>query len=239
VQVAEGDKKLLKELTEDRKSATNDAVRRFRNRFQEMTGILSTTPAAVDIAMFGRMLASNPGYTVEGAVQVGHAYTVCKTLIESDFFTAVDDLTSSDDSGSAHLGETEFSSGLYYTYVVIDRDLLKNNLGGDEELTKKAIAALIECVMRVSPSGKQNSFASRSYAAYALVEKGDVLPFSLETAFIAAVRGEDVLKTAISKLTTTLNNFEKTYGSLCDEKMEINAYEGTGSVTELVKFASE
>ncbi|MCX6701200.1 MAG: type I-E CRISPR-associated protein Cas7/Cse4/CasC, partial [Methanomicrobiales archaeon] len=48
--------------------------------------------SGVDIAMFGRMLASSPKYNIEAAVQVAHAITVNQVVIEDDFFTAVDDL---------------------------------------------------------------------------------------------------------------------------------------------------
>ena len=47
---------------------------------------------AVDIAMFGRMLANKPEFNVEAACQVAHAFGVSETIVEDDFFTAVDDL---------------------------------------------------------------------------------------------------------------------------------------------------
>jgi len=69
---------------------------------------------AVDIAMFGRMLAANTQYNMEAAVQVAHAITVHKVSVEDDFFTAVDDLNNGEeDMGSGHLGETEFAAGRF------------------------------------------------------------------------------------------------------------------------------
>ena len=47
---------------------------------------------AVDIAMFGRMLASKTEFNGEAAVQVAHAIGVHASAVENDYFTAVDDL---------------------------------------------------------------------------------------------------------------------------------------------------
>ena len=55
--------------------------------------------------------------------------------MEDDYFTAVDDLnTREEDVGSAHIGEQGFAAGLFYLYVCINRDLLKENLSDDEGL---------------------------------------------------------------------------------------------------------
>ena len=46
---------------------------------------------------------------------MAHAIAVHKCRVEEDFFTAVDDLNimdeGEDDSGAAHLGETEYGAG--------------------------------------------------------------------------------------------------------------------------------
>lgn len=71
----------------------------------------------------------------------------------------------SEDAGAGHLGETGFGSALFYTYICIDKDLLVENLGGDEALANQTIRAFTEAALKVSPTGKQNSFASRAYAS--------------------------------------------------------------------------
>ena len=66
----------------------------------------------MDIALFGRMLASKPAYNVEAACQVAHAISVHPIVIEDDYFTAVDDLNNGlEDMGAAHIGETRFAAG--------------------------------------------------------------------------------------------------------------------------------
>ena len=92
---------------------------------KEELSLLRERHTAVDIALFGRMLASKPKYNIEAAVQVAHAISVQSVSIEDDYFTAVDDLNKGDeDAGAGHLGDTEFASGLFYLYICIDKDRL-------------------------------------------------------------------------------------------------------------------
>lgn len=177
--------------------------------------------AAVDIALFGRMLAANPAFNVEAAAQVAHAITVHKAAIEDDYFTAVDDLNRGDeDRGAGHIGETGFGAGVYYLYVCINRELLDENLGGDAELRNRALGALLEAIAQTAPTGKQNSFASRAYASCVLAEKGDQQPRSLAAAFLRPVDGrdddEDTTGKAIRALLAKRDSFEKMYGSTAD-----------------------
>lgn len=81
---------------------------------EEDLALLRKDRMAVDIAMFGRMLANKPEFNVEAACQVAHAFGVSETIVEDDFFTAVDDLRqASEDAGAGHLGETGFGSALF------------------------------------------------------------------------------------------------------------------------------
>ncbi|EEE2412381.1 type I-E CRISPR-associated protein Cas7/Cse4/CasC, partial [Salmonella enterica subsp. diarizonae] len=122
-------KALAHRLAEEKRPAT-----------EEEAALLRHDRMAVDIAMFGRMLANKPDFNVEAACQVAHAFGVSETIVEDDFFTAVDDLrAASDDAGAGHLGETGFGSALFYTYICIDKDLLVKNLNGNEELANKTL----------------------------------------------------------------------------------------------------
>lgn len=199
--------------------------------------LLKKQHTATDIAMFGRMLASKPAYNVEAAVQVAHAFSVQQVTVEDDFFTAVDDLnTHEEDSGSSHLGESEFGSGLFYLYICIDKDNLLKNLDNDAELTSKTLRALIEAAAKVAPNGKQNSYASRARASYILAEKGTEQPRSLAVAFLKAIKGEDILARAIQALQQTSENMDKVYGACAAATYNMNAYEGKGSLNELLDF---
>lgn len=201
--------------------------------------LLRKDRSTVDIALFGRMLADNPLFNIEASVQVSHAITVHKVAVEDDWFTAVDDLNlGEEDSGAAHLGETEFGAGLFYLYVCINRDLLLENLGNNEELVKKTLRALAETIFTVSPTGKQNSFASRAYALYVLAEKGIVQPRSLASAFLKPVEAENMASTAITELKTTLENFNNVY-NLKNEYKEMNVLRKEGTLHEMLDFIQQ
>ncbi|HLF66103.1 MAG TPA: type I-E CRISPR-associated protein Cas7/Cse4/CasC, partial [Gammaproteobacteria bacterium] len=207
---------------------------------EEQLKLLSKPKRAVDIAMFGRMLASSPKFNVEAAVQVAHAITIHKVAVEDDYFIAVDDLNNGEeDMGAAHIGEAGFGAGVFYLYLCINRELLQKNLGDDKELTGKALQALLHAVTKVSPTGKQNSFASRAYAAYALAEKGDKQPRSLAQAFLKPIAGADMLERAVTELNKRVDNFDKVYGKCADDRKSFNVEKGEGSLDDLIKFVTD
>ena len=197
---------------------------------------------AADIALFGRMLASKPAFNIEAACQVAHAISVHPITIEDDYFTAVDDLNDgSEEAGAAHIGETGFAAGLFYSYICINKELLIENLDNDVELANKAIAALTEVAVKVSPEGKQNSFGSRAYASYVLAEKGDQQPRSLSVAFLKPVDkySEDYATAAISALERQRDNFNKVYGNCVEDHYSLNTVTGEGSFQELLAFITK
>lgn len=194
---------------------------------------------AVDIALFGRMLADNPKFNTEAAAQVAHAIAVHGCVVDDDFFTAVDDLNDgSEDAGAGHMGATEFGAAVYYLYACIDRQLLLDHLGGDRDLASKAAQALLEAAATVAPGGKQNSFASRARASYVLAEKGDSQPRQLSVAFLRPVRGNDMLASSIDALEQTRERMNAVYGDDVPAQ-RLNAMAGEGSLSALKQFASE
>lgn len=197
---------------------------------------------AVDIAMFGRMLADSPTHNVEAAVQVAHAITVHRAAVEDDYFSAVDDLNTRDVTGAGHIGERGYGAGLFYLYIAIDRELLKGNLGGDEALTSRALRALVTAVTQVAPTGMQNSFASRAYAGYVLAEKGDQQPRSLAQAFLKPVKPfaeESLFDKAVAALETRCANFDQVYGACADARITVNVEKPEGSIAGLAQFVAE
>ncbi|EIC19433.1 type I-E CRISPR-associated protein Cas7/Cse4/CasC [Thiorhodovibrio frisius] len=219
---------LVQTLIERKSAPTEDELKLLRHQH-----------SAADIALFGRMLAAAPSYNTEAAAQVAHAISVHKVAVEDDFFTAVDDLNEGiEDVGAGHMGETEFAAGLFYLYLCIDRELLGTNLGGDQALRDKALAALAEAAATVAPTGKQNSFGSRARASYLLAEKGDQQPRSLSVAFLKSVRGsgEGMLPEAIGALTETLEKMDQVYGPCADDRSVMDALAGTGSLADIQSF---
>lgn len=221
-----------------------DAVKALAHRLaeekrapnEEELNLLRHDRMAVDIAMFGRMLANKPEFNVEAACQVAHAFGVSETIVEDDFFTAVDDLRkSSEDAGAGHLGEAGFGSALFYTYICIDKDLLVKNLNGNAELADKTLRAFTESALKVSPTGKQNSFASRAYASWALAEKSTDQPRSLAAAFYNPINGTHQLDVAVKRITELRENMNAVYGQQT-ESVGFDVMNKKGSIKEVLDF---
>jgi CRISPR system Cascade subunit CasC len=207
-----------------------------REPSEDELNLLRKQVNAVDVALFGRMLADVPYYNVEAAAQVSHAFTVHGTVVEDDYFTAVDDLnTREKDAGSAHIGEFGFGSGLFYTYMCINKDQLAHNFE-DESLIDKALTGFTTAATQIAPTGKQNSFASRARASYVLAEKGKQQPRQLSSAFIKPISSTNILKSAVSELERVQKNMDAVYGDCADSRYVLNVDEQKGSLDELIDF---
>lgn len=177
--------------------------------------------------LFGRMMTGDVRANMDSSVQVAHAFTVHAEEAETDYFTVIDDLE--ENSGSGGIFDTELTSGLYYSYVVIDVDGLIYNLGGDQNPNSRTIASeiiehFIHLVATVSPGAKKGSTAPFGYADFMLIEKGDRQPRSLSSAFVTPVnmKAGDVSQTAAERLISKLENFDKAYGCK-EERMVVSA----------------
>src|SRR6516164_11408500 len=163
--------------------------------------------------MFGRMLADNPAYNREAAVQVAHAITTHRVTVEDDYYTAIEDLkTPEEDAGAGFVGELGFGSGIFYLYACIDTGLLARNLDGHRMLAADACAALAEAAATVSPKGKQPSFAARARAHYILAEYGAAQPRTLAGAFIKPVEGADLAASSVLHLEEWRGKLDRAYG---------------------------
>ncbi len=200
--------------------------------------VLRTADGAVDVAMFGRMLADDPKFNREAAVQVSHALTTHRALVEDDFYTAVDDLKHpSEDAGAGFVGYAGFGSGVFYTYACVDAGLLTENLGGDAALAGRGAGALAAALATATPSGKRNSFGHQTFASYVRAECGDRQPRSLAGAFFKPVEDADLLGASISALEATADQMDRAYG-VCTEVTEVmNVPTGQGSLAEIKAFA--
>ena len=198
--------------------------------------VLRRADGAVDIAMFGRMLADSPDYNRDAAVQVAHAVTTHKAHAEEDWFSAVDDLNKKEDTGAGHLGETSFGSGVYYQYVCVNCDLLIQNLDNNKGLAAKGIEALVRALATTTPKGKQNSFAHHPRAHYVLAEAGTMAPRDLSGAFFKPVDGQEWLEKSVTELEKTRNEIDKAYGKVWSEEKKLHVGK-EGTLDEVVAFS--
>lgn len=149
---------------------------------------------AVDLALFGRMLANMPEKNQNAACQVAHALSTHAVEREFDFYTAVDDLKPEDTAGADMMGTVEFNSACFYRYAVVDWEKLGQNLQGDTELATKGLRAFLEGFVVAEPTGKQNTFAAHNPPEFILVTvRRNTAPRNLANAFETAIRARDSL----------------------------------------------
>jgi len=140
---------------------------------------------AADIAIFGRMVASDHSLTIEGAGMFSHALSTHKADNDLDFFSAVDDLQSKDEAGAGMTGMLEFTSATYYRYAALNLSLLKQHLTAlsSDEL-KKVVDAFINAAILAVPGARKNSMNANTLPAYVLgIVKDKGQPIQLINAF--------------------------------------------------------
>lgn len=157
----------------ERKNKVKDALRRGH---------------AVDMALFGRMVADDPSLNVEAAAQVAHSLGVTAVTPEFDFYTAVDDHSLEDHAGSAMMGTIEYNSSTYYRYADVSLAQLMGNLG-DPEAVGDAVGMFTKAFIEALPGGKQNTFAAQSLPSAVVVTVRAGRPVSYANAFVNPVRG--------------------------------------------------
>ncbi|RTH96918.1 type I-E CRISPR-associated protein Cas7/Cse4/CasC [Thermus scotoductus] len=172
---------------------------------------------AVDLALFGRMLADRPELGVDAAAQVAHALSTHKVDREFDFYTAVDDLNPKEDTGAGMMGDVEFYSATMYRYAVVNLDQLAANLQGDVKLALRGALVFLEAFALTLPSGKQNSFAAHNPPLFLAFRAGVGLPRNLATAFERPVWSKDgkaLSALSVEALVQEWNKFDRAYGPL-------------------------
>jgi CRISPR system Cascade subunit CasC len=165
---------------------------------------------ALDIALFGRMVAKAADMNVEAAASFSHAISTHKVSNEVEFFTALDDLQ--DEPGSAHMGSLEFNSATYYRYISLDLGQLAQTMGTED--LRKAIAAFTQALFIAVPNARQTTQSGASPWEFArvLVRKGQRLQVPFETPVKA--RDGGYLQPSIDVLKSYLDKKEKLSGSL-------------------------
>lgn len=190
------------------KKAKKDAKASAPVEVQKKAKGLLNGAKAVDVALFGRMLADMPEVNQDAACQVAHAISTHKVDREFDYFTAVDDKGAADEAGASMIGQVEFNSATLYRYAVLDAQKLFSNLQRDSELTLSAVDAFTQAIVRAIPTGKQNSFAAHNAPAFVGVAIRRSAPLNLANAFEKPVqpRGDQALS---SQSVVTLAAYEK------------------------------
>lgn len=148
---------------------------------KKLKDILSDTPA-LDIALFGRMVADDPSLNEDASAQVAHAISTHAVQTEFDFYTALDDLAKEDTSGAGMLGTTEFNSSTLYRYANVAIHDFDKQVNNNETLVK-SLQLFIKAFSNSMPTGKVNSFANQTLPSSLLVSVRSDRPVNLVTAF--------------------------------------------------------
>lgn len=177
-------------------------------------------PITADIALFGRMVTTDYFADVDASMQVAHAISTHAVNLESDYFTAVDDLLQGrDENGAGMIGDIDYNSCCYYEYASLDTDSLCHNLQNIENyktLVSKLIPVLLRAMTFSNPSGKQNTFAGQVFPDFIMIEcKKDKIPLSYVNAFEEPVstwgNKPQIVKKSIDQLLDYINCMDEAY----------------------------
>jgi CRISPR system Cascade subunit CasC len=203
--------------------------------------ILRRESTAVDLSMFGRMFAQDKSFSVDGSVQVAHAFTVHGMDIQNDFYVGVDDIKQAGEAdenrGGGHAGDASLGAGVFYLYASINLTTLRKQLK-DKDLRGRACSALIEALCTVFPKAKGNSCAQQSRIFFARAEYGDKAPRNLSLAYLDPIeRRGDMGRTSIQKLIDASASIDKIYGQCWKEMAQFNFFTAEGSLQALLDLA--
>ncbi len=168
---------------------------------------------AVDVALFGRMLADASDINVDACSQVAHAISVNEIAQEYDYFTAADDCSASDNSGAAMIDTVGFNSSTLYRYATVNLDALMDQLGS-AKATSSGVAAFVEAFVKSMPTGKQNTFANRTLPNVVAVSLRNNQPINLVSAFerpVYAERDRSITQIAAERLAEYARDVESAY----------------------------
>ena len=180
-----------------------------------------------DIALFGRMVASLPSLTLEGASMFGHALSTHRADNDLDFYSAVDDLKpDEDDAGAGMIGTIEFSSAVYYRYAALNLDLLADtgHLGKLTPDERQAVVdAFIRATLQAVPGARKNSMNAHTLPGYVLgTYKTAGQPVQLVNAFeepIVARSG--LLGASITAIKAHHEQLKTTWDLQCDTEVAL------------------
>lgn len=181
---------------------------------KRVKGILQND-RAIDVALFGRMVADDTDLNVDAAAQVAHAISVQRVDFDSDYFTAVDDVKQDSDeegdAGAAMIGDVEFNSATFYRYANVDVDRLLDTLG-DANATTQAVTAFVDAFSTTVPNGKINTFAHNTLPDLVVVNLRDTQAVNLVGAFERPIAG-DIVVNATKALVEREQEIDASYGT--------------------------
>ncbi len=172
---------------------------------------------AADISIFGRMVASDHSLTVEAASMFSHALSTHKADNEIDFFSAVDDLQTKEESGAGMTGTLEFNSATYYRFAALNLDMLadEEHLSAlSHEERQQVVRTFIEATIKAIPGARKSTMNGNTLPAYVFgVVRDKGHPIQLINAFEKPIRSNQGYKDkSIELLKNEYKNISETWG---------------------------
>ena len=212
---------LAEDLARENEGETAKAVKAYFKDKKNKDNLKSLRlGAGLDAAIFGRMVTSDLMARSDAAIHVAHSFTVHAEEAEPDYFSALDDLVAAKgELGSGHINTSELTSGLFYSYVVVDLQQLTDNLSGDRELAAEVLKRLTHLISTVSPGAKLGATAPYACAELVLAEAGARQPRTLANAFMDAVPKRGVQQKAAALMGDYLARYDAMYGAHEDRRL--------------------
>lgn len=174
-----------------------------------LKAILQENPA-LDIALFGRMVADDASLNEDASAQVAHAISTHAVQTETDYYTALDDLRTDEQAGAANLGTQEFNSSTLYRYANVAIHEFAKQIDNDEALLS-ALKLFIKSFTNSMPTGKVNSYANQTLPSMLVVTIRQDRPINLVSAFEKPINGngEGYVKESISAFENEYQTVQK------------------------------
>ena len=192
---------------------------------REFARLIAEEVAVPDMALSGRMLEPDKAAgdawarlstTVDGSLQVMHAFSTHEARPEVDYFTAADDVPGSD-GGAAHVNEAMYASACFYKYFSINWEELCRNLKAfgekHDHLAAHTVGAFLRAAAYAHPTGKRNAYAHNNPPDAMMVEIRDT-PISYANAFAKPVNTEqrDLISQSLAQLAHYVHAMDVGYG---------------------------
>lgn len=175
---------------------------------KQLQKLIKSGPA-VDIALFGRMVADDPSLNEDASSQVAHAISTHAVQTEFDFFTAVDDLSPEDNAGAGMLGTVEYNSSTLYRYANVAIHELLVQLG-EKKSVVNSLKLFVKAFANSMPTGKVNTFANQTLPQALVLSLRTDRPVNLVSAFEEPVKSSDgYVSKSIDKLAKEFTKVEK------------------------------
>lgn len=174
----------------------------------------------LDIALFGRMVASKTDLKVYASCYVAHALSTHKVDMEMDFFTAIDDLQEQEESGAGMMGIIMYNSSCFYRYAVLDFNQLLSNLQENMDFAVSVLKGYILASINAIPTGKQTSMAAFNKPDFIMATVRSDQPWALTNAFAqpakVGFKDTDLITHSITKFENYLKEMTELYGTSDD-----------------------